>query len=92
MHDAEVRQHLDCLAPAAVYRLVLRARHGVKLRQFHLKSHRDVGEFVILVSEPAQAGDEEVTESPTARIGSCCTSDIVFPFLLTDELIITNNS
>ena len=38
MHDAEVRQHLDSLAPAAVYRLVLCARHGVKLRQFHLKS------------------------------------------------------
>ena len=33
----------DSLAPAAVYRLVLRARHGVKLRQFHLESHRDVG-------------------------------------------------
>ena len=45
MYDAEVRQHLDCLAPAAVYRLILRARHGVKLRQFHLKSHRDVGVF-----------------------------------------------
>ena len=43
--DAEVRQHLDSLAPAAVYRLVLRARHGVKLRQFHLESHRDVGVF-----------------------------------------------
>ena len=28
---------------AAVYRLVFRARHGVKLRQLHLESHRDVG-------------------------------------------------
>jgi len=45
MHDAEVRQHLDSLAPAAVYCLVLRACHGIKLRQFHLESHRDVGVF-----------------------------------------------
>ena len=43
--NGEVRQHLDRLAPAAVYRLVLRTRHGVKLRQFHLESHRDVGVF-----------------------------------------------
>ena len=45
MHDAEVRQHLDCLAPAAVYRLVLRTRHGVKFRQLHLESHCNVGIF-----------------------------------------------
>ena len=37
--DGEVRQHLDCLAPAAVNRLVLRARHGVKLRQPTRGSH-----------------------------------------------------
>ncbi len=41
--DGVVRQHLDRLAPAAVDSLVLRARHGVKLRQLHLESHRDVG-------------------------------------------------
>ena len=43
--DGEVRQHLDRLAPAAVYRLVLRTRHGIKLRKLHLESHRDVGVF-----------------------------------------------
>ena len=30
--DGVVRQHLDSLAPATVYRLVLRTRHGVKFR------------------------------------------------------------
>ena len=41
--DGEIRQDLDRLAPAAVYRLIFRACHGIKLRQFHLESHRDVG-------------------------------------------------
>ena len=35
--------HLDVYKRQAVYRLVLRARHGVKFRQLHLESHRDVG-------------------------------------------------
>jgi len=43
--DGEIRQDLDCLAPAAMYRLIFRACHGIKLRQFHLESHRDVGIF-----------------------------------------------
>ena len=41
--DGEVRQYLDCLYPAAVYRLILRARDGVEFGQLHLKGYRQVG-------------------------------------------------
>ena len=41
--DGEVRQHLDGLAPAPVYRLVLRTRDRVKLRQFDFVGDRQVG-------------------------------------------------
>ena len=43
VHDGEVRQYPDGLAPATVYRLVFRACHGVQLRQLHLEGDRDVG-------------------------------------------------
>ena len=41
--DGEVREHLDCLYPAAVYRLIFRTRNGVKFGKFHFKGHRKVG-------------------------------------------------
>ncbi len=41
--DGIVGQHLDGLAPAAVYGLVFRTRHGVEFRQLHLVGYREVG-------------------------------------------------
>ena len=43
--DGVVGQHLDGLAPAAVYRLVFRTRHGVEFRQLRLVGDREVGIF-----------------------------------------------
>ncbi|CCY05087.1 predicted protein [Eggerthella sp. CAG:1427] len=42
VYDAEVRQHLDCLAPRPVYGFVLRCGHGVDFGERHLESDRDV--------------------------------------------------
>ena len=41
--DGEVRKYLDCLYPAAVYRLIFRTCDGVEFGQFHFKGHRKVG-------------------------------------------------
>ena len=41
--DGIVGQHLDGLAPAAVYGLVFRTRHSVEFRQLHLVGDREVG-------------------------------------------------
>ena len=45
VHDAEVGQHLDGLAPRGVYRLVLLRRDGVEFGQRHRKADRQVGIF-----------------------------------------------
>jgi len=45
VHDAEIGQHTDRLAPCSVDRLVLGGGYGVQLRQLHSESHRDVGVF-----------------------------------------------
>ena len=43
--DGIVGQHLDGLAPAAVYGLVFRTCHSVEFRQLHLVGDREVGIF-----------------------------------------------
>ena len=45
VHDAEIGQHADRLAPRGVDRLVLGGGYGVQLRQLNRESHRDIGVF-----------------------------------------------
>ena len=43
MHDGIVGQHLDCLVPCRVHRLVFGGGNGEEFGQLHTESYRDVG-------------------------------------------------
>ena len=43
MYDGIVGQHLDCLVPCRVHRLVFGRGDGEEFGQLHTESHRDVG-------------------------------------------------